>query len=241
VTGDPQSQEAFAAKWLDRWPEWRVAGVFVPAPQRERAVAWFALRQELLDAAWGGSDPRPGEAKLAWWAEELQGWSQGRRRHPLGQTLQRAPAPWLRVASGAAALAATREPAAGIEQARSRMEPFAQAVVEAEAALFGTDAMASIEGAVTGLLCEQVFLQADAAVPLQVRARLGGTLAGQAMAQGWASDLLQAWPAPSGSRPGRILAALQRRRLQAFVAGRPPADRTSPWMALWTAWRAARG
>ena len=48
-----------------RWPEWHVAEVFVPRrAARTGASAWFALRQELTDAAWGGSDPRPGEAKL---------------------------------------------------------------------------------------------------------------------------------------------------------------------------------
>ena len=85
---DSQALAAFLDKWRERWPEWSVAEVFVPAREREMAVAWFALLQELTDAAWGGSDPRPGEAKLGWWAEELHGWSQRRRRHPLGLALQ---------------------------------------------------------------------------------------------------------------------------------------------------------
>src|SRR5512141_2186426 len=93
-----QSASAFADKWRQRWPEWRIAEVFIAPAQRELAIAWFALRQELLDAAWAGSDPRPGEAKLAWWAEELDGWSRGRRRHPLGLTLQRHAAPWSQLA-----------------------------------------------------------------------------------------------------------------------------------------------
>ena len=71
---DPQALAAFLDKWRERWPEWSVAEVFIPAHDREMAVAWFALLQELTDAAWGGSDPRPGEAKLGWWAEELLGW-----------------------------------------------------------------------------------------------------------------------------------------------------------------------
>ena len=91
---DVDALQAFLAKWRARWPEWAVAEVFVPAAQRERAQAWFALRDELGDAAWGGQDPLPGDAKLGWWAEELDGWSRGARRHPLGLALQRVQAPW---------------------------------------------------------------------------------------------------------------------------------------------------
>ena len=65
----------FIDKWLARWPEWRVAEAFLPARSRESLLAWASLRQELADAAWAGVDPRPGEAKLAWWAEELHGWA----------------------------------------------------------------------------------------------------------------------------------------------------------------------
>ena len=67
----------FLGKWEAQWPEWRVAEAFVPVPQRELAQAWFALREELAEAAWGGEDARPGDAKLSWWAEELDGWSRG--------------------------------------------------------------------------------------------------------------------------------------------------------------------
>src|SRR5690606_14891514 len=81
---DAASLEAFLDKWRARWPEWRIAEVFVPAPRRPATLAWLGLRQELADAAWGGADPRPGAAKLAWWSDELRGWASGRRRHPLG-------------------------------------------------------------------------------------------------------------------------------------------------------------
>ena len=55
----------FIAKWREHWPEWSVAETFVPEEQREVAAAWFALRHELTEAAWGGGDPRPGEATAA--------------------------------------------------------------------------------------------------------------------------------------------------------------------------------
>ncbi|MGH8079499.1 MAG: phytoene/squalene synthase family protein, partial [Lysobacter sp.] len=89
-----QALQDFAGKWRARWPEWSVAEVFVPRPQRAIAVAWAALQQELTDAAWGGTDALPGEAKLGWWMEELQGWRMNRRRHPLGLLLQKQNAPW---------------------------------------------------------------------------------------------------------------------------------------------------
>ncbi|NLB58503.1 MAG: phytoene/squalene synthase family protein, partial [Gammaproteobacteria bacterium] len=46
---------SFIDKWRSRWPEWRIAEVFVPAGQRSVAEAWFTLLQELYESAWGGS------------------------------------------------------------------------------------------------------------------------------------------------------------------------------------------
>ncbi len=56
----------------------RVAEAFVPPRSAPLRAGLVRAAQELTDAAWGGSDPRPGEAKLAWWAEELHGWAQRR-------------------------------------------------------------------------------------------------------------------------------------------------------------------
>ena len=107
--------QGFLGKWQAQWPEWRVAEVFVPEAHRARAQAWFALRDELGDAAWGGDDPRPGDAKLGWWAEELDGWSRGARRHPLGLSLQKVPAPWDSLAACLPALPLPRRMWAGGE------------------------------------------------------------------------------------------------------------------------------
>jgi len=38
--------QAFIAKWRERWPEWNIAEVFVPATQRPLIAAWWALLQE---------------------------------------------------------------------------------------------------------------------------------------------------------------------------------------------------
>lgn len=238
---DQQALAGFVDKWRARWPEWRVAEVFVPLSQREHAVAWFALRQELTDAAWGGTDPRPGEIKLAWWAEELQGWSQGRHRHPLGIALQRLPVPWPLLAACLPALLASRERPSDTDHAIAELEPFAEGVAGIAATLFASDTPAPAVSVVVGLLAEQVLQRGDAAAPLRTRAQLGDAVPVHAAAFAWANELLQRWPLPhDGSRPGRIHAALLRERLRCFAAGSTPPQPLSRMVALRTAWRAAR-
>lgn len=238
---EPESLASFIEKWQARWPEWHVAAAFVPQGQRDTAKAWFALRQELTDAAWGGQDPRPGEAKLAWWAEELHGWSQGRRRHPLGLALQRLPASWPLLAACLPALRGSRERQADAEQAIATLEPFAEAVAGIAASLFTSPAPAPAASVVMGLLGEQVLQAGEAGVPLHVRARTGDAGKPEEMARLWAGELLQRWPAPrAGSRPGRIQAALVRARLQQFASGGRGEVPRPHWTVLLTAWRAAR-
>lgn len=133
---DSDSLEGFLGKWRARWPEWELLMVFVPASQRRAVAAWFSLLQELGDAAWAGAEPAPGLAKLAWWQEELSGWSRGARRHPLGQALQRLPAPWEALARALAALPATRVAGDG-EHVADGLQAFGAAVLACEAALFG--------------------------------------------------------------------------------------------------------
>jgi phosphoglycolate phosphatase len=57
---DSQALAAFLDKWRERWPEWSVAEAFIT---RYAIGTWpsheFALLQELTDAAWARSDPRP--------------------------------------------------------------------------------------------------------------------------------------------------------------------------------------
>ena len=129
---DPVATE-FIGKWRARWPEWAIAEVFLPASQREPAQAWFALLQELGDAAWGGEDPRPGEAKLAWWTEELEGWGRGARRHPLGQVLMARAASWAALAAALPTLHASRERPQDTTAAVGGIAPFAVAAAAVEA------------------------------------------------------------------------------------------------------------
>lgn len=226
---DRDALQGFLDKWRAQWPEWAVAEVFLPEAQRERAQAWFALRDELGEAAWGGEDPRPGDAKLGWWAEELDGWSRGARRHPLGLALQKIPAPWDSLATCLPALRASRERPADVDAALFALEPYAEAVAGVAQHLFDSAAPAPARNVVVSLLAERVLRYPDAATPL-----------GDLDVRGWAGGLLAQWPPPGdGTRPGRIHAALVRGRLHRYAQGKPAV--LPRLAALATAWRAARG
>ena len=212
---------SFVSKWRARWPEWELAMAFVPAERKPRVEAWFTLLQELTDAAWGGGDPTPGLAKLAWWQEELGGWAKGARRHPLGALLQPLPAPWqalgralpdLRALRGDGADAPT---SAGGDMAAGAA--FAAAVADCEAALFDGRAVdaAGRDAVLASLLGERTLLRT---------ASQAGT---EGDSGGRAAD------AP-GSRPRGIQGALVAARL------RRPGAPLSPLRALWVAWHGAR-
>lgn len=236
---DHDAIDSFTGKWRERWPEWRVAEVFVPEGQRSVALAWAALVQELTDAAWGGSDPRPGEAKLGWWMEELQGWSRGARRHPLGAVLHRLPAPWPALAESLPALRDSRDRPLDRDHARRQLEAFAAPVAAVDEALFGVarpDHAATSGDAVTAnLLHLRIAHHPGGAVPLQAIAAAGE---GEGLAAAEWTRTLASMPFPvGGTRPRRLWVALATGRLRRGDAARPlPLP-----SALWTAWRAARG
>ncbi|MEG3190736.1 phytoene/squalene synthase family protein [Lysobacter sp. D1-1-M9] len=235
---DFEALASFIDKWRARWPEWMVAEVFVPRAQRELALAWAALQQELTDAAWGGSDPQPGAAKLAWWQEELRGWARGARRHPLGLALHRQPAPWAALAMSLPALQASRERASDDDEVLATLRAFAEAVAAVDAALFGAgrpDASSGDAALVSAVLLQsRCMLGGDAHLPLSATVQ---TAEGDPRAL-WAAQLRQRWPDATGApRVRRIWAALARGRLERSDAARP----LSHWTALRVAWRAARG
>jgi hypothetical protein len=212
--------DSFTAKWRARWPEWTVAMAFVPAAQRERVAAWFALLQALTDAAWGGADPAPGLAKLAWWQDELGGWARGARRHPLGAILHGQAAPWVKLARSLPALQSSRV-RPDEEASLADAEAFAEAVAACEAALFGAgdrdDSAAAGRVVLRSLHAEHVLHHPDTATA------------------GWVEG---ARPSPSAAatRPRRIHAAIVQARLLRPASPSPP----SPWRGLLLAWRAAR-
>jgi hypothetical protein len=238
--------EEFLDKWRDRWPEWRIAQPFIEPTQHARAQAWFALLQELTDAAWSGADPTPGIAKLGWWQEELRGWAKGARRHPLGIDLHKLPAPWPPLASALTSLQAVRESVRGGDSAAvgalvEALRPCAYAIDACERVLFGDMTVAaSVEACTAGNVARQhqsnhagivlialytLWASADAPDPVRHADR--------------ARALLAAWPQPAAVRPRRVYDALIRRRLRTIAAGSGLAP-LSPWATLWTAWRAAR-
>lgn len=223
---DNADLDDFLDKWRGRWPEWRIAQVFVPEMQRPQLEAWFALQQEWTDAAWAGDDPTPGFAKLGWWQDELRGWSKGLRRHPLGLVLQKQPAPWGRLADTLPRMQQVREPlrAWGASEApMSTMQPLADAVAACESALFGPAAV--VESNAFSLLAAHALWHREDADDA-------------ARARDWARQLLVPPAKRAGSRPGRIHAGLSRGRLQQLV-DRGEVTALGPWSALWLSWRAA--
>lgn len=211
--------DAFVDKWRARWPEWALAQVFVPQARREAWVPWFALADELVDAAWAHADPRPGEAKLAWWMQELQGWSTGARRHPLGRALPLGIPAWASLAATLPALGSARDGAMAAPLAAG-LHPVARALAEVDAALL-----------------EGLHPPADAAAQWSawlVARRASGpgedATAMRALA-------LAAWPQVQGdARAPAVWRSILRERLRAGDALRP----LPPWRALHGAWRAAR-
>lgn len=218
---DSSALDSFLAKWRAQWPEWAVAEVFLPPPQRQRARAWLALRGELTEAAWGGDDPTPGAAKLGWWEEELAGWSRGARRHPLGLALQKLPLDWPLLAAGIPALRASRSPEGDREQSLRGLAPFARAQAVLSAQLFETMPPASTQPMAEALLAEWVLHLPGRGVPA------AGTDV---------PSLLALPPLREAPRAERIHAGLVRARLTRAASGPLSAP-----VALLASWRAARG
>lgn len=219
----------FVRKWRGAWPEWGIAEAFLPASERGIAPFWQALQFELQEAAWGGGDPRPGEVKLGWWMEELAGWGQGRRRHPLGARLLRQDAPWAALARALPSLAASRTPQPGIDAALRSLDEVAGAVGAIESALLAGRADAA------------AMVAACWSVGRLARHR-AGMAAGADAAEGggadaWADELRVQWPDARGLAAARRLeAAIALSRLRAGSAARP----CGPLRTLWACWRAAR-
>ncbi|TKS54143.1 hypothetical protein E4582_04710 [Luteimonas yindakuii] len=219
-TDNREPPETFIAKFHERWPEWGVAIAFIAPGERDALEAWLALLQEFADAAWGGSQAAPGLAKLAWWQDELLGWSRGARRHPLAQRLRSQTIDWPALGHALNVLPATRDGAA--DGVAKTLQPLAGALAQAEARLAG-----------------QPVGQDDAALLVAV------LLGERALRHGDADEaqrVLATWPRHRGAGSGgrRIQAELLRRRLLALADRKAPQS-LAAWRVLPLAWRAARG
>ena len=218
----------FLDKWRRRWPEWRIAQVFVAEAQRETAEAWFAMLQEWTDAAWAGDDPTPGFAKLGWWQEELIGWTKGARRHPLGSVLQKRSAKWAMLGSELTVLQAVREPLrayAEIEILQPQLQALSSAIAACEHDLFAAQGVPVADA--FGLLAAHALWHREESTDV-VRFKA------------WVRTLAATAPQRADSRPRRIHDALSLARLRRIAADGATAP-LSPPTALWCSWRAARG
>jgi hypothetical protein len=219
---DREALQSFLEKWQQAWPEWTIAEVFLPAKQHELARAWLALVGELADAAWSGEDATPGAAKLAWWAEELQGWSRGGRRHPLGMVLQKQAVAWADLGALLPALAASRTLTGDLSSAVIALEPVARRLMEAAEQLFQCKTPAEAQDIAVLLLMQRALRMPASGVH--------GALT--------ASGVLQQPRLDAGTRVERLQAVLLRERLRQRARGLETAG--SRWRCLWQCWRAAR-
>jgi hypothetical protein len=227
AVNDPSDIDEFMSKWRGRWPEWRIAQVFVVESQRETVEAWFALLQEWTDAAWAGDDPTPGFAKLAWWQEELTGWAKGVRRHPLGRVLQKQATPWATLAAALPSLQAVREPLRAWAAPHTLMmplQPLAAVIADTERALFAPET-AAVADAFALLATHALWYRDEATAVAQLET--------------WAKQFAVIAPQRAGSRPRRIHDALTHARLKRVAAG-GEVSALPPAAALWRSWRAAR-
>jgi hypothetical protein len=78
--------QAFLDKWLQAEPEARLLRLFVPAARLPEVEPLLVLLHELESTAFD-LDPRPAEAKLAWWGDELEHWRRGLARHPITRSM----------------------------------------------------------------------------------------------------------------------------------------------------------
>jgi hypothetical protein len=243
---------AFLAKWRAREPEMAFAEVFCPRPQRERFALWGALLFEWREAALELSDPRPTQAKCAWWADEALRSAQSAPRHPLTRALAAPQLPWQELARGLSRMAeddASR--AMDRDGAVAAVAPLAEAMAQLEGVLFAASRSAAVVQAIAvHLLAERLHNGLSAPdggrIPLSLLARHGvqarelSTPQGEAVARDWAGELAAALPdaLPEAALYRRARMAFDGLRLRRRATGR--ALPISSLRALLLAWRSAR-
>lgn len=232
---DSAALVSFLEKWRARWPEWSVAEIFIAPERRDIAEAWFALLQEFDDVLNISGDPLPADAKLAWWGEELRGWSAQRSRHPLGRRLEPVRAPWASLADALPMLAAARETPAGSDEAFAALAPYGVAVAAVEADVLGRAPEA--DAVLAHVLAARLADMGIAAVPTAFRRADDA-----ASVRAWAMAVLQRWRGSrQAARERRVLATYARGRLDRLSRKGVPAPLPSRALLLFAGWRSARG
>lgn len=249
--------DSYLEQWLAREPEMELAQLFCAPGERRRVALWSCLQHELDDAAFNLSDATVTQAKLAWWADELQRGVAGAARHPLLVELFQQTGTrdidarrWVRIAQRALALALDERSPADVDGLLQRYLPYATALAEIESALFDghSDAQSLAVERIVRRLGADPVPRAAMEWPLQLLARL--QLARDALAAGADLQSLRRELAPSllarlatdaaAPRHRRMRQALDRWRLQQWLQGRA-APAPTGWRRLWLLWRAARG
>jgi hypothetical protein len=243
----------FVDKWLAREPEMRFVEPFLPPGQRLRFRVWGALLHELREAVFELSDPGLIRAKTGWWAEEMLRLGRAEASHPLTIHLP-AQAPWAGLARALLELPMDPPRSSGVEDALAALQAPAMAIATVEASIFdGVADVAAARSLAAHWLASRIpqGLADDdlARLPMHLLARHGLTAAdlpttrSQALLRDWGAELRAA----SGVRlPAQVALfrrarhRLDQRRLQALVRTGFPAPPRPP-IALWDAWRAARG
>jgi hypothetical protein len=234
-TGSAGALAVFAAGWRARFPEWELAERFLPAAARERALAGCVLWQELADAAWGGEDPRPGLAKLAWWRQELLDWRLGAGRHPLAATFADAALDWQAVATALATWPDLRDRPRDAAECDALLMPAAQALaaIEGHAGRPGCGGRGGGDAGARHALARLRLLHAvargAAAMPLAA-----GDAGDPACLDAWRGHLVRL---PDEARPPDAAAALQHALLVHHVRS---ATRRASLAWAFTCWQAAR-
>jgi hypothetical protein len=248
--------DSYVAQWLAREPAMELALLFCVPGERRCVALWGCLQHELDDAAFNLSDATVTQAKLAWWADELQRGTVGAARHPLLRELFEQPATrgigartWAAAAQQALALALDEQGPADVDGLLQRYLPYASALAAIESALFGEPSAAE------ALAVERIVRRLGGAGgprvaaewPLQLLARhqlgreaLAAGAAAAALRRDIAAPLLARLPsAAAAPRHRRMRQALDAWRLQQWLRGRD-APAPAGWRRLWLLWRAAR-
>ena len=245
--------EVYLDEWLAQEPEMELALLFCPLQARRGVALWGALQRALDHAAFELSEPALAQAKLGWWSEELARGARGEARHPLSREWFAQPetrsldaAQWAGLASQALAAALDERRPQDVGAAVRRYLPYAEALANAESAVFGGRS-APLALAIERLLRQVARPGHVAEWPLQLLARHQVPRAAidaaqlPALRRDLAGELLALLPATAGAPAyRRMRQALDAWRLRQWHAGR---DRRvpGPLSRLWLLWRAARG